>query len=521
MPLPTGDVTWPPADLTQISRKYAEFDAWYSGDPTRLRAVYQRGGHTAPVDRVAQHRGGVSGALARFWWGRPVGDLTRRQDWLHVPLAADICQASADLLLSEPPDLTHPDTAVQERIDLYADNGLHTLLAEAAEVTAALGDSYLRTTWAEDSGRNHAFLTVVDADQAHPEFRWGHLNAVTFWWELHHDGQTVWRHLERHELDPRGYGIIFHGLYEGTIDKLGRQVPLTEHPSTAGLQVNADGYVDTGSAGLAVQHLPNQTPQRLLRRHPVGRHLGRSDLAGVEPELDALDETYSSWMRDIRLGKGRVIAPQHMLESAGRGRGAMLDLDQDVFVGVNEPPGDGQSIGLTINQFAIRVEEHARTCSELVATILRSSGYSGHTFGEGESGGVRTATEVVSEESRSYRTRDRKIRLLAPRIKAALAKTLAVDSVVYGPRLNLTEDPKVQFGDAVQSDPEALARTSQALRTAQAASTETLVRMNHPDWDETAVKDEVSKIQGENAIAVPSFGLPAGGDDSPAVDDES
>lgn len=509
MPLPSSNTQqWPPADFDAVAAKYAEHNAWYVGDPTMLRDVYQRGPKTATLDRPAQHRGGVQGALARFWWGRPLGDLTRKHDFLHVPLAADICQASADLLFSEPPALTAQDTKTQDLLSEMGDDGLWTTFAEGHELGAALGGNFMRVTWTEN--RDHAFLTNVDADGAYPSFTWGELTAVTFWWVLANDGQRVIRHLERHELDPAGVGVIFHGLYEGTPTALGRAIPLAEHPATEGLAtvVDEESKISTQTPGLAVEYFPNQRPQRQLRKDPIGRNLGRSDLAGIEGTLDALDETYSSWMRDIRLAKGRIIAPQYMLENQGRGRGALLDLDQDVFVGVNAAPSpDGQGAGMTINQFAIRVDEHKTTCDELVQVALRSAGYSSATFGESESASMRTATEVVAEQNRSYMTRDRKIRLYAPRMGRLLEKLLAVDAAVKRSGVKV-ERPKVQFGDAVQADQEALARTAQSLRAAQAASTETLVKMLHPDWEQTDVDSEVERIMGENRVTVSDIPLP-------------
>lgn len=512
MPMPTGNQTWPPTDFNDVAAKYAEYSAWYSGDPSQLRDVYQRQSPVSRIDRPAQYRAGVTGALARMWWGRPIGDLTRRQDSLHVPLASDICQASADLLFSEPPTITSSDEATQKRIDILTDNGLLSTMAESAELSAALGGAFQRVTWAKDSGREGAFLTNVDADGAYPVFRWGNLAEVTFWWTVSADpsSTTVWRHLEHHELDATGVGVIFHALFRGTPDNLGQIQPLADHPSTEGLAATVDqeSKISTLSPGLAVEYFPNQLPQRLLRKHPIGRNLGRSDLSGIEGLMDSIDETYSSWMRDIRLAKGRVMAPQYMLDGQGPGRGAILDLDQDVFVGLNMPPQADGSAGLTINQFAIRVQEHQGTIAGLVKTALRTAGYSADTFGEGDQGGMKTATEVVSEQNRSYMTRDRKIRLLLPRQLRILKKLLAVDQAIFSSGVK-TDDLEMQFADGVQTDPEALARTSQLLFAAQSASIKTRVQMQHPDWDNTQVDEEVALIQGENMISVPDPADPA------------
>lgn len=508
MSLPTGG-PWPPKSLLVITPKLAEWDAWYGGDPVKLRTVYQRV-QSMPIDRVAQYRGGASGALARMWWGRPTGDLTKRHDQLHIPVASDLCQTSADLLFSEPPTLKVSDQGTQDRLDVLAGDSLHSTLAEAAEIGAALGGVYLRVTW-DTSVADAPFLTACHADAAVPEFTWGRLCAVTFWRTLATNGQQVMRHLERHELDSNGVGIILHGLYDGTTELLGRPVPLADHPSTAGLamMVDADSSISTGSPGLAVVYVPNQRPQRRWRSDPVGASLGRSDLDGVEPLMDALDETYSSWMRDIRLSKARLVVPEYMLQNLGAGMGAAFDADQEIFTPLSMPPADTNVKQITAEQFEIRFAEHKATADELVATILRSVGYSAQTFGEGAAGGAVTATEVTAKERRSYLTRDRKIRLFRPAIADAIEKLLAVDAALFASRVAV-ERPDVAFADEVQADPEALARTAQMLRLAQAASTATLVQMQHPDWDADALAAEVALINAESGMAVPDpFASPA------------
>lgn len=522
MPLPPNGMEWPPKALANVRPALDAWSAWYSGDPATLSAVYSTG--QASRVRPGQLAGGVVGAASRFWWGRPQVDLTQRRDQLHVPIAADLCQASADLLYAEPPTFTLEETGTttQDRIGEYLDDGLHTVLAAGAEVGAALGGRYHRVTWDREL-TDRPFLTTVDADAAWPEFRWDRLVAVTFWHVVHRNGQQVIRHLERHELDARGNGLVLHGLYDGSPDSLGRAVPLTDHPTTAALatQVGADGALREGrTPGLCVEYIPNQRPQRRWRTDPVGKSLGRSDLDGVEPLMDALDEAWSSWMRDIRLGKARILVAESALDTHSAGRGASFDLDRDVFVGLPGVLPDRAAGGLPIQaeQFEIRVEEHARTVQELTETIVRSSGYSAQTFGEGPEGAAITATEVQSKERRSYLTRDRKIRLERPAVGRLIEKMLTVDQAVFRtPGLTL-DRPDVAFGDSVQDSQLALAQTAAMLEQAKAASTETKVRMLHPDWDEDAVDQEVAAINEQHAITL-SDPFTATPDDLPSGDD--
>ncbi|MEV7011558.1 phage portal protein [Streptosporangium sp. NPDC051022] len=511
MPLPSGG-TWPPQHLTPIYQQYAVLDAWYRGDPDELAAIYND--PTRPANRPAQHRGGVVGALARWFWGQPTPQGEKRTK-LHVPVASDLAVMSSDLLFSEPPSLTVENTATQERIEELVENGLQATLLEGAEVGAALGGYYLRAVW-DTEVAERPWLAVVHADAAVPEWRWGRLSAVTFWRVVEQDDRTFLRHLERHEP-----GKIFHGLYRGEGGDLGQQIPLASNPATANLQPE----VETGIDRLTAVYVPNMRPQREWRNLPAGAPLGRSDFAGpVLGLMDALDEVYTSWMRDVRLAKARLIAPSSYLQSNGPGKGATFDLDRELYEGVNAL-GDGDRLELNVVQFGIRIVEHRDTGAELLAAILRATGYSAQSFGL--SGDVAvTATEVSAKERRSLTTRGKKAVYSGPPLADAVEMLLLLEAALFSSGVE-PERPTVVFGDSVSPDLMQLATTAELMRRAEAASDETLVRMLHPDWDETEVKAEVQRIadsrpaQVMDPLALPGemTGPDDGGGDPAAAQD--
>ncbi len=448
MPLPTGDMLWPPKALDDIMPKLDEWSAWYAGDGEGLTRVYRtRGERPAPSVRRAQLAGGIVGRVARWFWGQPTPSNEQRTK-LHVPVAADIATASSDLLFSEVPKLKYETAGMGEstpntdRLEMILDgNSWSSLLPETAEVCSALGGGYLRVTWDAEIAR-YPLITTMHTDQAWPEFRYGRLWAVTFWQVLEINDQQVIRHLERHER-----GRIEHGLFMGTPTQLGRRVPITEHPATADITVNAESAILTGEeTPLTAVYVPNIRPQRRWRQHPTGRNLGRPDVDGVEHLMDALDETYTSWMRDIRLGKGRVLAPSYMLESNGPGQGAGLDLDQEVFTTLNMPPTEDGKAGLTVQQFQIRTQEHADTARDLLEQILRGAGYFPDVFGLGDSAAM-TATEVDSRGRKSNLTREKKTRYWDNAIADLIEALTAVDVSIFqqGERLR----PTVEFQASV------------------------------------------------------------------------
>ncbi|WEB44024.1 phage portal protein [Streptomyces yunnanensis] len=482
MPLPDNGAPWPPPTLGHLYREMRVDDAWYSGDRRRLADVHQDHQH---------RRDGRRRLWARHRHPQPGRHDTR----LHIPLPADIATTSADLLFSEPPTFTVTDPAVQARLDEITEaGGIANTLLEAAEVAAALGGVYLRVTW-DASLAARPLLTAVHADCAIPEFRWGQLAAVTFWRELSAAGSTVWRHLERHEV-----GRILHGLYQGTTDSLGTRTPLTEHPETAPLadSLSAEGdTIETGLDQLTAAYVPNIRPNRRHRGSPFGR----SDYQSAHDLFDALDETWSSWLRDIRLARARLIVPDGYLRDHGPGRGASFDDDREIWQALSIPPGDNNASGITLSQFAIRVAEHQQTADAIMRQAVQLAGYSAQSFGLGDSTAA-TATEVTARERRSMTTRDKKSRYWAPALADMLHVMLRLDRALYTPALT-PERPVIVYGDSVSEDPQTVAQTLSLLQQAQAVSTDTKVRLLHPDWDDDTVRAEVDRILAETGQAVP------------------
>jgi hypothetical protein len=501
MPLPDGGKTpWPPKYLDPVYGKIATWSAWYSGEPDQLAAIYGGQSTNDNTGFFASERGGslISRAkrtVQRWFWGTrlPRGEQRTK---LHVPLAGDIASTSADLLFSEPPTLTVDDKATQDRLDELVDDGTHANLLEAAEIAAGLGGVFLRVVW-DRTISDRPWLSAVHPDAAVPEWTWGRLSAVTFWRILSDDGSTVVRHLERHEP-----GVILHAVYEGTTDTLGTPQPLTEYAETAGIADSLDAGGNSVPTGLPKRltavYVPNMRPNRCWRNTPAAVPLGRADVAGTEPLMDALDETWTSWMRDLRLAKARLVVPNVYLQSNGPGQGAIFDSDREVYEQLNVLPGNDGQLKIDQVQFAIRVDEHERTATALTTDIVRAAGYAAQTFGMQGDVAV-TATETTARERKSFITRDKKIRYWRPALQEVFETLLMIDSMVFGTGVTPAR-PAVEFGDGVSEDPAEMAQTLQLLESARAASIDTKVRMLHPDWDDTAVGEEVQRIKDEQGM---------------------
>ncbi|MEU3097204.1 phage portal protein [Streptomyces sp. NPDC006967] len=483
MALPESGTAWPPPQWAPYYRAMRVDDAWYSGDRARLARVY--GHHNDVRER-------------RKLWGRLLNrpQPSKREQRLHVPLAGDIARTSADLLFADMPKVTVTDPSTQERLDVLLDEGrIQETFLGAAEQAAALSGVFFRVTW-DRALAPRPLLTVMQPDAAIPEFRFGMLRAVSFWRQLDSSTEAhVWRHIERHAP-----GIIEHALYEGTPDNVGRRVPLTEHPDTADIAATLDASGDsmaTGIQQLTAAYMPNMLPNRMHRTAPVGR----SDYQGVHDLFDSLDEVWTSWMRDIRLARARLIVPDGYLKSEGSGNGASFDDDREVWHGLKIPPTE-QGAGITLAQFGIRVEEHQRTADALVRQAVQTAGYDGQAFGLEGDGTPETATGVNARTARSMTTRKKKVGYARHPVADMLHVMLQVDAALFTPGLT-PERPRVEFGDGVAESEQQKATTLELLHRAGAVSTATKVKAVNPDWDDTAVKAEVALILAETGAGAP------------------
>lgn len=535
MPLPPNDIVWPPEWNAPMAAKQAEWDAWYSGDPDRLVDMYGGLGRTTPWWR---------------FWNRARQPGAQRA-MLHVPIAADLASVSGALLFGEPPRVRVREEREQETIaeaptepgipeeqlpaptvrpqtpearterrmlDFVEQGGVYDRLIEAAESAAAIGGVYLYPVWDKDL-RDFPLLAIAQADSGVPEFRFGILTAVTFHRIVAENGNQVTRHIERHEVEGTGdsrKAVVLHGLYRGTRTMLGERIGLAGSDETAGLRPR----VELPFQELDVEYLPNIRPNRLWR---ASGH-GVADIQGAEALLDALDETYASWMRDIRLAKARIIVPREYLRPDAIGNAA-FDVDQEVYTPMDMEPGLNQDARMMLaHQFQIRYLEHRETAKELVERIVSNAGYTPTTLGS--TGATSTGTALRIGDRRTILTLRRKSSWWRPAIANLLYRMQLIDREVFEQTYTAYK-PSITTADSIIDSPLELAQTALALKTAESASIETRVRLIHPDWSNAEVDAEVARIRGdvEAAVTTGRFGAPgtdpASTGNLPTTDQES
>lgn len=461
-----------------------------------------------------------SGEHGKLAWTGETGSFWKRSGAkakIHVPIAADIAATSANLLFSAEPTFTtyhegsdETETPQQARLEeLLRSNNFMNTLVEAAETCAAMGDIYFVLRWnTRDMG--YPAIDIVQPDNAWAEYVMGEMKCLHAFSEVNADIE--------HDVYLRMYeqfskGMIRMELYRGNSSELGVKLP-DEDVIALGYQPETKTPVDE----LLAVHIANVRPNREYR----WSMLGRSDLAGLRDLCDALDETYSSWIRDVRLAKAKLIVPvdylrrkpQEMLDGVASSGSWEFDPDIETYVAMDIQTSDaGTGNYITPSQFAIRSTEHAATCSNLIENILQMAGYSPQTFGLNINGSSSSGTALNIRERKSASTKNKKQQYWIAPLEYLLTCLVRLDAALYpGAGSDGKDTVRMRFNDAMGEDAGTMASTASLLYNAQSASTITRVRMQHPDWSEQEIADEVDRIAREFAIqtedTLDAFGNP-------------
>jgi hypothetical protein len=534
MPIPPNDAAWPPTNVRPLYEKLAEWAAWYSGDPSRIIDVY----------RSSSTASGGTIPWWRFWRRASQGAVDGSQRaLLHVPVASDLAAVSAALLFGEPPRFrikeahenddfepvaTNPETNGRSKSDgpaektearmleVIARGGMLSRLVEAAESAAAIGGVYIYPAWDKDLF-DFPIMAIAQADMALPEFKWGFLTAVTFHRVLETNQDEVFRLVERHEVEGTGdsrRAVVLNAVFRGTESGLGQQVELSAFDYTRNLQPR----IELPFQELDVQYIPNIRPNRLWRA--TGH--GVADIQGSETLLDAVDETFASWMRDVRLAKARLIVPRDYLRQdpdTSNPNSATFDIDQEIYTSMEmEPTMNSDARSMMAAQFEIRYLEHRSTARELIERVVSNAGYSPASLGQpGDSAGMsRTGAALRVSEHKTVLTQRRKAAHWTPALSMFTRHLLLVDKEFFGSAIIDDVHPMVEMSDSVIDQPLELAQTALAMKSAESASTETRVRILHKDWSDAEIEAEVSRIHDEMMQQAAMGGTFGGGGATPS-----
>ena len=174
-------------------------------------------------------------------------------------------------------------------------------------------------------------------------------------------------------------------------------------------------------------------------RTPIANNLDDNSPLGVSvygnalETLHAIDICYDSFVQEFRLGKKKIIVPARFLRAVvdpttGR-QVRYYDPNDETYVGVADDDG---TAGIHDVSMELRVDEHVAALNALLSILCLQLGFSANTFSFDEcQGGIKTATEVVSENSKTFKTIKTVQNQLAPAFEHIIRNIIDV-AVLYG-----------------------------------------------------------------------------------------
>ncbi|MCK4258761.1 MAG: phage portal protein [Halanaerobiales bacterium] len=216
-----------------------------------------------------------------------------------------------------------------------------------------------------------------------------------------------------------GYGYIRYKLYE--VKPTSRTlVPLDTLEETAELKDN--------------ENIPNDM---LLARE---KRAIKSDYQGIISEFDALDETWSQLMDEIRTGRAESYVPTSLMQNK------VFDKFRKHYTEVGTDNTEGVENKITHNQPNIRTEQYTKAIMAILNNILASAGLSPITMGISDGVGANSSDDALEKrETASIRTRSQMITSWQPFLE--MFDMLLLESYAWwNKKSNKVEKVAVTFG---------------------------------------------------------------------------
>lgn len=159
--------------------------------------------------------------------------------------------------------------------------------------------------------------------------------------------------------------------------------------------------------------------------------LGISIFANALDTLHALDICFDSFVREFKLGKKRIIVPARCVHTVvdpetGEPR-RYFDATDETYEALETENPD--ALKIQDNSIELRIEEHVSGMNALLSILCLQLGFSASTFTFDIHEGLKTATEVVSENSKTYKTINNNQTMIGEAIKRLVENIIAVASL--------------------------------------------------------------------------------------------
>ncbi len=238
----------------------------------------------------------------------------------------------------------------------------------------------------------------------------------------------------------------------------------------------------------------------------IGSPFGLSVFANSESTLKALDIAFDSFSREFILGRKRIIVPSSCVRTvvdADTGQPVRyFDSDDEVYQALSVGQ-DQEMPKISDNTVSLRIEEHVGAINAYLNTLCAQTGLTAGTLAFDREG-LKTATEIISENSKTYRTiRANKNLLEESLIQVVHALTALGEYLGLIPK-GIEYEVSVAFNDGIIEDHDKTIDNNIKLVDAGLQSRLGAI-MEIYECDEETAEKRLERINKENAASVYDF----------------
>lgn len=372
----------------------------------------------------------------RQYNGKRVLKRTRKS----LCMAKRVCEDWADLLFNEKLEITAETRSAQKAIEkIFEKNNFKVSANRLVELAFALGTA----AFVEHKTKDGVLIDYVKADMIYPlSFANGIVSECAFASRMMVYGE-MHTYLNIHVLEDGKYVVINKLICERT---------KKEAPLPSGI---AEKFYTDSNIPLFQIISPN-CANNICTDSP----LGISIFANAIDVLEGIDLVYDSYQNEYRLGKKRIVVPLSMAKIEMEQQGDILpafdDNDTEFYAFSGADP---DSFSINEINMEIRADAHEIGLQRNIDLLSDLCGFGSGKYNY-QTGRIKTATQIVSEQSDLFRNL-KKHELLAEQTIKNLVR-----AILYLLGEDYEQEIVVNFDDSIIDDKETT--SERALKEKQA-----------------------------------------------------
>lgn len=427
------------------------------------------------------------------------GIVTTNQERYKLGMAKTVCEDWANLLLNERVTINAGD--YNERLaEILKDNNFQKQGNQLIEKAFALGTGAFVEYLDADK---QVIIDYIRADMIYP-LSWdnGDITECAFGTQRTiSGGKAIYLQIHRFGKEENGENSDQYYIENVYVDvESGKEIETPE---------NIEALVATKS----VEPLFQIVTPNICNNIDLDSPLGISVYGNGIDEVKGCDLTYDSYMNEFVLGRKRIMVPisqaKRMMQDDGVSAPIFDPNDTVYYLLPEDKSGNNR---LTEVDMTIRAQEHELGIQKALDLLSLKVGMGAGRY-KYDSGGVKTATEVISDKSDLYQNRQKHCIVIDP---AVVNMVRAVSFLDTGEAIEATVD----FDDSIIEDSNAVIDKNIKLVGAGLRSKlKAIMEINK--YSEKEALKELERIREDNQITGQDIDWTGGDDDEPDEEDDS